>query len=81
MMAPVTTFCWYILSISPASTPHSLIDHLLERAGRPLDARIRSSKRIARVLDLLPLSPQIPQDISSDILCLQCDAVGIVQPP
>ena len=33
------------------------------------------------MFDLFPLSPQIPEDIRTDIFSLQCYPMGILQPP
>lgn len=50
------------------------ISGMIEEQGR----RIPSTHRISAILDLLALRPEIPEDVCTEILGLECDAVRLL---
>lgn len=55
-------------------------DHLLERPARAVDAAVRLDEHVPRVLDLLPLAAQVPQDPRANVLGLEREPLALVEP-
>ena len=55
-------------------------DHLLERPTRTVDAPVRLDEHVARMLDLLALAPEVAEDVGPDVLGLECEPLGALEP-